>query len=150
MANGQISNIAPPNVATVVLSVLVPFPVKAAAVIALGDYVMFDTGGYLIPAGDTAAATFCGQAAQAITGGATDGAVSALVTPVALLRQNWCKIGAVSPAIATWVGKLVYFNGPQVAALAATTTNDVVFGLCTSVTTTGTSGVITVDSGRTN
>lgn len=149
MANSQVSNIPDPNVGTRELSDAVSFPVKALAVIVQGDYVCFDTGGYLIPAGDTASAVFAGQAVQSVTGTAADGGVSCNITPIANLRVNqWILANAVSPAIATWVGRLVYFSGPKTVALAATTSHDVCAGTCTQVNNTTATGSVSIDCGQ--
>lgn len=148
MANGQISNIPDPNVSTFVLNALVVGLVKASAVIAAGDYIAIDAGGYLVPCGDTAGIIFTGQAAQTVTGGSTDGAVSVQYTPLAILRTNaWCQMNAATPVFATWVGKLLFFTGPKTVGLVATPTNKIVAGRCQQVPNTATAGSVYVDVG---
>lgn len=148
MANGQISNIPDPNVSTFVLNALVVGPVKTSAVIAAGDYIAYDAGGYIVPCGDTSGIIFCGQAAQTVTGGATDGAVTVQFTPLAILRTNaWSQMNAVSPVFATWIGKLLFFTGPKTVGLVATPTNKIVAGRCQQVPNTSATGSVYVDVG---
>ena len=102
------------------------------------------TPGYAIAAADTANTRLVGISSMQIDNSAgSAGDKSIPVQPLTALK--YLELDATSPAIATWVGRLVYVVDDHTVALAATTTNDIVVGLCVKVVRTGTAGRVLVD-----
>lgn len=129
----------------------IPYSVKASQQIYQGIMVMLipsgTAGDELVPAADTSGGRVVGLSMQNVLGGATDGAVTCNVQPIgAPDAGRYWELDATSPTVAAWVGQLVYVVDDHTVALAATTTNDVVVGLCVRVTKTGTSGRVLVDT----
>jgi hypothetical protein len=101
--------------------------VKGSSTIWKGALVMAATAnGYAIPGADTASCVFLGVAYETKANAGADGAASVLVE-----KYGEYEFNATGTATQAWVGQQVYLVDDQTVALAATTTNDVLAGVCT-------------------
>lgn len=84
-------------------SIVTEYPVKASAVIYQGGLVMLHTGGYAIPAADTANCKVVGWADESVTGTASDGGATVRV-------RSGCaaKMASSSTAITDMDAPLMY------------------------------------------
>ncbi len=121
-------------------------PVAGSIVIYQGVLVAHQTDGYTAQIADTAGHVLAGIAEQTVdnTGG-SDGDLNVPVQPVnGASGMNFIELYAATP-LDSWLGKQLYFVDDNTVALAATTTNDVLAGMCRQILTTGATGKVLVD-----
>lgn len=122
-------------------------PVAAATSIPYGTLCCLDTSGNVVNGADASGYRFVGQAFQTIDNSAgIAGALTIQIAPPTESQNKYIQIPAVSPD-ETWVGKLVYLVDNQSVALSAGVTNHVTVGRVLTCDATGTSGLVTVDTG---
>jgi hypothetical protein len=124
----------------------IPYPVAATTHIYQYTHVGLTSGGYLVPADDTAARTYVGLSAQEVNNTGADGALYCDVVPP--IVEPFHVFNAASPAIATLLGQLVYFLYDNQVALVGTTTYDNVAGRVVEVMSTATAGKVRVDTSQ--
>lgn len=121
--------------------------VAASTTIYQGTLVGINSSGYLVPMSDTAGVVFDGVALETIDNSAgANAAKTCDVLPIEGLQPGQClEVNAASPAIGTWLRKLVYAADDQTAQLDAGSTNKNVLGRCVAVNVTGSSGRILIN-----
>ena len=122
-------------------------PVAGSTKIYAGIAVAINASGYLVPVTDAVGLQFWGISEQYVdnSGSVTDGALSCSVSGVSGGNLGIIEINAVSPTQA-WVGQEVAFTDDHTVALLASTTHVVRCGRVVSVSATGTSGKVLVDT----
>ena len=96
-----------------------PFLVASTTQIYLNQLVGVNASGYLLPMSDTAGLIFMGQSNNNVLGGATNGTVSANVSPPEDPNVKY-RIMDCTGAAQSWVGSLVYFTDDHTVALSST------------------------------
>ena len=106
---------------------LVSVKMAASTSIYQGGGVMFNSSGLAVPAADTASCTRLGVAMETKTSASTgDYYISVAVSGVFNFK-------AAAAAAATWHGLPVFWSDDETVALAATTSHDILAGVCVSV-----------------
>jgi hypothetical protein len=122
----------------------VAYPVYTATHIYQYTHVGLNSGGYLVPMSDDAALTYVGQAMQEVNNTGASAALYCNVVP--FIAEPFQVFDAISPAIATWLGLLVYWTSDYQVALTASSTYKNVAGQVVEILSTATAGKVRVNT----
>lgn len=112
---------------------IISVQVATGTTIEAGKMVSVNSGGYAIPAADTASTIVVGVATEKVVNAGANGAVSVLIQ-----RNKLFKLANhTTPVTQASVGSNVVVVDAATVGLAATMTNDIVAGKCFGVETDG-------------